>query len=412
MDCSPGSPLSPGSPSEHVHPAVDSTWANSTSEGAAKTPNTGMLLTHKHISLPSPALNLANPEKAQPFPEPKLEPTLVPKPAQEPEPVSVPMPETVKEIHSELKTPTGLDVNMTVAPSLAQLEESPSRPSISLDTILNQEVYCLTSDIKSIMQTYHVAYASRHAPRLQPSSHDWSPNRCFSKFVASYVSPVATHSHVRALCETMQKLVPVVLLPVTSPPPQALATAPAASQPAAVRVEPPTAKSASQTSQDAGATLEVTPPRAKPVTAVVAVEPGGEIYSPSQPSAAEDASETSNPLNSSSSGHVPAGQEAGLLGGGLISQLKPEMFSSLVEIFKDVTKNTVKFYIYSSDDGEESEVCRLIKVRRRSRGADGQWHAEQADLFFVIFQEASLVLNCRSFLDKSGRSVTNVSSCL
>ncbi|NXH34154.1 TASOR protein, partial [Myiagra hebetior] len=42
----------------------------------------------------------------------------------------------------------------------------------------------------------------------------------------------------------------------------------------------------------------------------------------------------------------------------LISQLKPEVFNSLVEIMKDVQKNTVKFYIHEE---EESVLCREIK---------------------------------------------------
>lgn len=284
----------------------------------------------------------------------------------------VPVPKTLTDSHAELKTPTGLEVNMVAAPTLALLEESPSRPSISLDTILNQEVHCLASDIKSIMQTHQVAYASRLPPRLQPSSRNWSPNRCFSKFVVPYVSPVATHTHVRALWDTMEKLVPVVRSPtaallVASPPSQVFATPPATpAQAPAVRTEPPAPKSATQTTKESSATPEATPARAKVEPTSVVTEPGGEVYSPSQPSAAEDSAETGNPSNHSNSGHAPSGKEAGLLGGSLIGQLKPEMFSSLVEIFKDVTKNTVKFYIYSCEDGDESEVCKQIKVRRRS----------------------------------------------
>ncbi|NWU06582.1 TASOR protein, partial [Cephalopterus ornatus] len=41
-----------------------------------------------------------------------------------------------------------------------------------------------------------------------------------------------------------------------------------------------------------------------------------------------------------------------------ISQLKPEVFNSLVKIIKDVQKNTVKFYIHEE---EESDLCREIK---------------------------------------------------
>lgn len=43
-----------------------------------------------------------------------------------------------------------------------------------------------------------------------------------------------------------------------------------------------------------------------------------------------------------------------------ISQLKPEVFNSLVKIIKDVQKNTVKFYIHEE---EESILCKEIKVR-------------------------------------------------
>lgn len=83
---------------------------------------------------------------------------------------------------------------------------------------------------------------------------------------------------------------------------------------------------------------------------------GGEVYSPSQ--VPPDISESKAPNSCSASGNDP-----GLLAGSLIGQLKPEVFSSLVEIFKDVTKNTVKFYIYSGDEWEKSDVCKDIKVR-------------------------------------------------
>lgn len=85
-------------------------------------------------------------------------------------------------------------------------------------------------------------------------------------------------------------------------------------------------------------------------------EMGGEVYSPSQVTAESPEQNSQNPGAASGSG-------PGLLAGSLIGQLKPEVFSSLVEIFKDVTKNTVKFYIYSGDEVEESAVCKEIKVQ-------------------------------------------------
>ncbi|NXO37483.1 TASOR protein, partial [Locustella ochotensis] len=56
-----------------------------------------------------------------------------------------------------------------------------------------------------------------------------------------------------------------------------------------------------------------------------------------------------------------------------INQLKPEVFNSLVEIIKDVQKNTVKFYIHEE---EESVLCREIKEYLRKLG-NTECHPEQ-----------------------------------
>ncbi|XP_072203177.1 protein TASOR isoform X5 [Excalfactoria chinensis] len=56
-----------------------------------------------------------------------------------------------------------------------------------------------------------------------------------------------------------------------------------------------------------------------------------------------------------------------------ISQLKPEVFNSLVEIIKDVQKNTVKFYIHEE---EESILCKEIKEYLTKLG-NTECHPEQ-----------------------------------
>ncbi|NWI60189.1 TASOR protein, partial [Calyptomena viridis] len=56
-----------------------------------------------------------------------------------------------------------------------------------------------------------------------------------------------------------------------------------------------------------------------------------------------------------------------------ISQLKPEVFNSLVKIIKDVQKNTVKFYIHEE---EESVLCREIKEYLTKLG-NTECHPEQ-----------------------------------
>lgn len=324
MDCSPGSPLSAGSPPEQAHTSDNPTWVNPVDE-----------------------------DKAQPFPEPKPEP--------EPEAV------TVADSYSEPKTPAAVEVKKSAPPpTLPIADEVPFRPSISLDTILNQEVHSLTSDIKNIMQTHHVCYSSQLPPRLPPR-HCWLPNSCFSDFVIPYVSPVPIQGHVKALCEKMDKLIPAPPAPskVTSPPPPVTTSnlttpPPTPIQTSKTKTEPLLSKGAASSQSGKAVTVkEKASTKAK--TDAQSAELGGEIYSPSQVTPDSPELNSQNPVPTAGSG-------SGLLAGSLIGQLKPEVFSSLVEIFKDVTKNTVKFYIYSGEEGEETTVCKEIKEYLKSLG--------------------------------------------
>ncbi|XP_029291950.1 protein TASOR isoform X2 [Cottoperca gobio] len=325
MDCSPGSPLGPGSPKEQAHTSDNPTWVKPATE-----------------------------DKAQPFPEPK------PEPESEPEAVKV------ADRHPEPKTPAAVEVKKAAAPpTLPVVEEMAFRPSISLDTILNQEIHSLTSNIKNIMQTQHICYSSRLSPRLPPR-HCWLPNSCFSDFVVPYVSPVSLQGHVKALCEKMDKLIPAPPVPskVTSPPPAV--TTSNLTTPPRTPIQTPKTKSDSSlskstTSSQSGKMGPVKGKGAKSKSEGVSAEFGGEIYSPSRVT-------PDSPENKSHKQGPPSGSGPGLLAGSLIGQLKPEVFSSLVEIFKDVTKNTVKFYIYSEDEGEESTVCKEIKEYLKSLG--------------------------------------------
>lgn len=358
MDCSPGSPLSPGSPPEHARPSDDPTTSvcvNPTNEGNSKQSFLidfclGGVCRSRHQC--DTFLACCSPEIAQPLPEPKPQP----QPEPEPEPEPVPEAATEPDSNPELKTPAVVEIKKVAAPpALPAVEEAPFRPSISLDTILNQEVHSLTSDIKNIMQTHHVCYTSSLPPRLPPH-HCWLPNSCFSDFVVPYVAPVSIQGHVKALREKMERLIPSSPTPnnVTSPPHLVTSnpTTPPSTpvQASKIKAEPSLLKST--TSSQSGKAEK--PTKAK--TEAPTTELGGEIYSPSQVTAESPES------NSRKAGHAP-GSGSGLLAGSLIGQLKPEVFSSLVEIFKDVTKNTVKFYIYSGDEGEESTVCKEIKVQ-------------------------------------------------
>ncbi|KAF4799427.1 Protein TASOR [Turdus rufiventris] len=76
-----------------------------------------------------------------------------------------------------------------------------------------------------------------------------------------------------------------------------------------------------------------------------------------------------------------------------ISQLKPELFTSLFKIMKDLRKNTVKFYIHEE---EESDLCREIKEYLRNLG-NTECHPEQflksradSDKLLIIIQNEDI----------------------
>ncbi|XP_037540737.1 protein TASOR isoform X2 [Nematolebias whitei] len=317
MDCSPGSPVSMSSPPTQQTYLPDIPLEN--------TP--------------------ANEDKEQPLAELKPEPEALPAAESDPKP----------------KTPAALYVKKTVTPTLTVPEEVPFRPSISLDTILNQEIHSLTSDIKNLMYAQHISYTSRLPPRL-PLRHCWQLNRRFSNYVVPYVTPVSVQGHVQELCAEMDKLIPAPPAPskdASPPPPEAesnLTTPPPATiQTSKTDADPSVSTASSQSVKTGSDNKETTPTEAK----TEAMELGGDMYSPSHT--------TADSPNSQNTSTAPGGGP-NLLAGSLISQLKPEVFTSLVEIFKDVTKNTVKFYIYSGDEGEESTVCKEIKEYLKSLG--------------------------------------------
>ncbi|KAM4738179.1 LOW QUALITY PROTEIN: protein TASOR-like [Anableps anableps] len=319
MDCSPGSPFSTGSPPQAAQPSDIISGDIPVSE-----------------------------DKPQPLAESKPEPEAAP-PA---------------ETSQEPKTPAALEVKSSAA--LMVGDEVPFLPSISLDTILNQEIHSLASDIKNIMQTQRISYTSQLPSRLS-LRQSWQPSSCFSDYVVPHVPPVSVEGHVEALCEKMDKLIPAppASPKITAPPPPATTSSlttppPLTIQASKTKAELSVAKTVTSSDGDKTSCIsnETTSVKAK----TEASSPvGGGLYSPSHTTA-----DSPNP-NSQLAGAAPDGG-SNLLAGSLIGQLKPEVFTSLVEIFKDVTKNTVKFYIYSGEEGEDSTVCKEIKEYLKSLG--------------------------------------------
>ncbi|XP_021171935.2 protein TASOR isoform X2 [Fundulus heteroclitus] len=322
MDCSPGSPISMRSPPQAAQP-LDIVVGD----------------------IP------VNEDKAQPLAESRPEPEPAPAAETSQEPKTTPA-------ASEAKNAAALMVG----------EEVPFRPSISLDTVVNQEIHSLSSDIKNIMQTECISYTSQPSPRLS-LRRCWQPGSSFSDYVVRYVPPVSVAEHVEALREKMVKLIPVAPASpnVTSPPPPPAtasgltAPPPATVQASAAKAEPSLSKTAASSNGGKASCRGNGPASVKARTETSSPDRGGVLYSPSHTTA------DSPDLNSHPAG-AGADGSGSLLSGSLIGQLKPEVFTSLVEIFKDVTKNTVKFYIYSGEEGEDGTVCKEIKEYLKSLG--------------------------------------------
>ncbi|XP_072305848.1 protein TASOR-like [Eucyclogobius newberryi] len=336
MDCSPGSPFSAGSPLEKAHTSNDLHWAASNSEDK------------EQLSSKLPE-KLKSELKADIKPElkPEFKPDIKQEVKTEVEP---------ENSYPKAKVPPVTLVKKTPAPPpvLAVVEELPAaRPSISLDTILNQEVYSMTSDIKSLMQSHHISYTSKLPPRL-PRRHCWQPNSSFSEFVVPYTGAVSVESHVKILSERISKLIPAPSEDSPSVPPVSTSDL---TVPSATTNQSSAAAEPSSSTTSTATAAKLAPVNDKPSTKVKSEGHKGErvmMYSPTH--ATPDSPSACLDNQDASSGRGP-----GLLAGSLIGQLKPEVFSSLVEIFKDVTKNTVKFFIYSGDETEESTICKEIK---------------------------------------------------
>ncbi|KPP72892.1 protein FAM208A-like, partial [Scleropages formosus] len=280
-----------------------------------------------------------------------------------------------------------------------------------LDSILDEEFSEFSLEIHGLLKEEHICYT----PELQvPIQHQplWTQRSPFSVYVSGHVSPEPIHGYVSMLHERMSYFMgseiaprgtsftsstiapaqspgpnPIsavssgpspsltlasslapdpVLTPVTNapapsssstPPIQALAAPPQRQAPHSL---PQTITSQPQNAK--GGHKKPDQDSRRPVSQEdgMAVADGGTVQKEPEPivvrAAADDKSLT--PVTGSAPAAVDSGSGTPSISS-LISQLKPEVFSSLVEIIKDVQKNAVKFYIHSGE--EESDVCVEIK---------------------------------------------------
>ncbi|XP_066554357.1 protein TASOR [Amia ocellicauda] len=239
-----------------------------------------------------------------------------------------------------------------------------------VDGILHDEFSGFSTEVRDLLRQENIYYS----PEMDISLPD-KPTTGLSHYVSSSTSPVQMQDYVSTLCEKMcylidsQKPSPVpapVPVPVSTP-----SSVSAAAAPSPAMVAPPISP----------ARLSSRSPQSQPPQNLPRLGTVKEVYLPN-PNVQVSLKKTD--VDSKAMQEVTAscgtgtkelemlatdGKDQGPFLGdvaspapasisNLISQLKPEVFSSLVKIIKDVQKNTVKFYIHSE---EESDVCTEIK---------------------------------------------------
>ncbi|KAJ8378731.1 hypothetical protein AAFF_G00236510 [Aldrovandia affinis] len=188
----------------------------------------------------------------------------------------------------------------------------------AVNGIIDEALGHFSGGMQEILREEQVYCSSEPTPvapmAAQRQQQLWAPGVSFSEYISHYTSPVPIHNYVMRLCERMNQLIhqedadALPLLPSSA----------LKGQGTSMRVEGDSRRLPRKEGSRGG------------------TEP--------EPDRKHRTSLGSAPPTSISS---------------LISQLKPEVFSSLVEIIKDVQKNAVKFYIHSQE--QESDVCLEIK---------------------------------------------------
>nr|XP_015203488.1 PREDICTED: protein TASOR isoform X2 [Lepisosteus oculatus] len=223
-----------------------------------------------------------------------------------------------------------------------------------VDSILSEELTGFSTEVQDLLRRENIYYSSRPAVSI--------PDQLlgFSNYICSYTSPVPVQSYVSTLREKMSDLIDSktdhVGLPPASPtrplklspqhhPPESLP------RPGAVKERQLSPLDAQECFRRTD--LDIAAMHGDPSSGTATEERETlTVDSKDQVPLLGDASSTEDPAESAVLGPAPSSIN------NLISQLKPEVFSSLVKIIKDVQKNTVKFYIHSEG---ESEICTEIK---------------------------------------------------
>ncbi|NXI12642.1 TASOR protein, partial [Irena cyanogastra] len=250
--------------------------------------------------------------------------------------------------------------------------------SAVIETTLLEEYKLFARKIQEILQQKNIAYVSdMSTPVLSAQERIMR----LSEHICLQASEISVQEYIESLSEKLNSVILASSCIKQTPP--------VCSSPEALEVLSSTAPGAVP---DTLAVCRDSDAAAAPCPEPLCKDLGEELHSHEQPSA-------SLPLGKEKMGHGNAKPEDQTSSGGdlmeapektqkspenlnistqpafsyLISQLKPEVFTSLFKIMEDVQKNTVKFYIHEE---EESVLCREIKEYLRKLG-NTDCHPEQ-----------------------------------
>lgn len=231
--------------------------------------------------------------------------------------------------------------------------------SSGVDHILSEEINSFYGAMQDILRGEHVQYSFK-MQAWDPQNHHWKSATVFSEYVTHYTRPVPIDCYVSTLRERMRNLIYLsalggkasiytpprstvhdLILSRHSPtPPPVLSH----NTPLTSRQERPLQESQLHNTLPQQAVDKQVHPQPRVMQTICG-----------SPSVTGGASHTSMANANLDLGVTPCYSSIN----SVISQMRPEFFSSLMEIIRDVQKNTVKFYMHSL---EESSVCSEIKV--------------------------------------------------
>ncbi|XP_048873129.1 protein TASOR-like isoform X2 [Brienomyrus brachyistius] len=233
-----------------------------------------------------------------------------------------------------------------------------NQSSSGVDCILSKEISSFYGEMQDILRGEH-AHCSFKMQAWDPQNHHWQSATVFSEYVTHHTQSVPIDGYVSTLRERMRHLICLSAFEgkasISTPPRSSvhdLILSRRSPTPLPVFSHDTTLTSRQECPLQESQLHNALPQQA--IDKRVYPQPRVTQNICGSPSVTGGVSHTSMATAASGLGVTPCSRSIN----SVISQMRPEFFSSLMEIIRDVQKNTVKFYVHSL---EENSMCSEIK---------------------------------------------------